>query len=270
MYQKTKKATAQKKMYPASSAAVICCDGPIGNSIVSRIAVKVIILLFISSSVSAQIWKDTTIAGLPTSSFTPHAEAKFPAMVYLHGVGERGDNLNLLCIKSHPSPLYYAKDTLDNVPVDYFVLAPQLPKTYGSWPTAKVYEIIKYVRSLPQVDSTQIWLVGHSLGGGGVYNIVTNATYQKSISAFVVIAPVSISTSKAQVICNAGINGRAYHAELDPITSYSSTANITQAVNALCFGRLELFTYKGSTSHAIVPKVFKDKTFVPWLKQQRR
>jgi len=102
---------------------------------------------------------------------------KFPLLVFLHGSGERGTDLEL--VKSH-SPFTYQH--LIKSPVA--ILAPQCPANMV-WDTNAVYELIIDITTKYNIDKSRIYLTGLSLGGWGAWKLV-----QEHPDVFAAVAPV--------------------------------------------------------------------------------
>lgn len=102
---------------------------------------------------------------------------KFPLIVFLHGSGERGTDLEL--VKNH-SPFTY--QNLIQAPVA--ILAPQCPETIW-WDTNTLYQLILDVSSKYNVDKSRIYLTGLSMGGWGTWKLA-----EEHPELFAAIAPV--------------------------------------------------------------------------------
>ncbi|MDF1739201.1 MAG: prolyl oligopeptidase family serine peptidase [Verrucomicrobiales bacterium] len=105
-------------------------------------------------------------------------EKAWPLMVFLHGAGERGDNLDL--VKVHGPP----KRVEAGEKFPFILASPQCPA--GSWWSDEpVLELIDHLESTYRVDKTRIYLTGLSMGGYGTWHFATKAPKR-----FAAIAPV--------------------------------------------------------------------------------
>jgi predicted peptidase len=90
---------------------------------------------------------------------------KWPLILFLHGRGERGNNLDLL--KIHPLP-----GILDQqADFPFIVVSPQLPADYLWWSDKiKSLNIFLYhIQAMYSVDPQRIYLTGISMGGFGTW-----------------------------------------------------------------------------------------------------
>lgn len=107
---------------------------------------------------------------------------KWPLILFLHGMGERGNDLKL--IKKHPLPK--TLDEQKDFPA--VVVSPQLPLDKELWdnyidPLKKLLDRIKLKYS---IDTQRVYLTGLSMGGAGTWNFALR--YPKYFAAIVPIA----------------------------------------------------------------------------------
>jgi len=86
------------------------------------------------------------------------AKTRWPLMIFLHGSGERGSDLDR--VKVHGPP-----KIADRNPAFPFVLvSPQLPADQG-WDLAKLSTLLDHSIATLRIDPARIYLTGLSLGG---------------------------------------------------------------------------------------------------------
>ncbi|HPC95888.1 MAG TPA: prolyl oligopeptidase family serine peptidase [Sedimentisphaerales bacterium] len=107
-------------------------------------------------------------------------DQKWPLMLFLHGAGERGDNLDL--VKKHgPAKLV---EQGKNYP--FIVVSPQCPS--GQWWTEKTDALMALLDEIElnyAVDSCRIYLTGLSMGGFGTWTLAC-----RHPERFAAIAPI--------------------------------------------------------------------------------
>ncbi|HTL07046.1 MAG TPA: PKD domain-containing protein [Chitinophagaceae bacterium] len=128
--------------------------------------------------------------------FTPpdYGSQRHPLIIFLHGIGERGNGTSQLNIVANNGiPLYCRmgasmRFTVGGQTSSFVVLSPQLSTQYGYWPTFYVKEMINYAKANLQIDPNRIYITGLSLGGGGIWRVITDTynfdhTFDASVAA---------------------------------------------------------------------------------------
>ena len=118
--------------------------------------------------------------------YTPsNPTEQMPLIVYLHGGSGKGDDLGLITSEDG-FPKYLQSGELGDVMA--YVLIPQLPSSQKGWVNVSqpLYDLIQAVVSEFHIDTGNISLTGHSMGGTGTWNLA--AEYP---SLFARIAPLS-------------------------------------------------------------------------------
>lgn len=90
---------------------------------------------------------------------------KWPLLVFLHGAGERGDDLNLL-MKHGPPKLIAAGQKFEAI-----VVCPQVP-TGEFWNPHGVKALVDSVKQSHRVDEARVYLTGISMGGFGTFDTI--------------------------------------------------------------------------------------------------
>jgi predicted peptidase len=105
-------------------------------------------------------------------------DRKWPLLIFLHGAGERGDNLD--AVKMHGPPMLAERGKK----FPFIVVAPQCPKD-SWWPWEPVMPLIESLEKELRVDADRIYLTGLSMGGYGTWNLATR--YPEKFAA---VAPI--------------------------------------------------------------------------------
>jgi len=105
-------------------------------------------------------------------------QEKWPLIVFLHGSGERGSNLEH--VKKHGPP-----KIVDNKrDFEFIVVSPQVPGR-ERWDADKVVQLTDQVTKSLKVDPDRVYLTGLSLGGYGTWTTVA-----KHPNHFAAIVPI--------------------------------------------------------------------------------
>lgn len=107
-------------------------------------------------------------------------EQKWPLMLFLHGAGERGSDLNKVKVHGPPKIVGAGKD------LPFIIVSPQCPD--NDWWTQKNEELINLLDDIQQrydVDAERVYLTGLSMGGYGTWDLAS--TYPERFAAIVPI-----------------------------------------------------------------------------------
>jgi predicted peptidase len=110
--------------------------------------------------------------------YEAEAEKKWPLIVFLHGAGERGEDVQKVGVHGPP------KRVREGADLPFLIASPQCPT--GEWWTEQpVLELIDHLEKTLRVDASRIYLTGLSMGGYGTWHFATLAPHR-----FAAIAPV--------------------------------------------------------------------------------
>ncbi len=183
---------------------------------------------------------------------------KFPLMVFLHGSGERGNDLEK--VKNH-SPFTYR----NLMKTDVAILAPQCPENTW-WDSNEIYELIQSIVSTYNVDKSCIYLTGLSMGGWGTWKLATEHP-----ELFAAVAPVCGVTDvnifkNVEVLKNTPVH--IFHGALDDIVSPNMSMDIYQKlkkVNPNC--SLTIFP---NDNHNSWDSTYSNPEFYEWMFAQKK
>lgn len=185
-----------------------------------------------------------------------------PLIVYLHGSSGKGDDLNIL-MNEDGFPQYLKNGQLGDVPA--YILIPQLPAEKRGWASVSqsVYQLISETVSTYQIDSDNISLTGHSMGGTGTWNLA--AQYPQM---FARIAPLSGSArgQAAQLEALKEIPVWAFVGSDDTVILPEYSENAVSELNALG-GNAQITIFEGADHFAVPSQTYLDPSIslVNWL-----
>lgn len=192
--------------------------------------------------------------------YTPDNCTKgLPLMVFLHGAGERGDDLELVNVNAVPKLIKNG-----SIEVPAIVLCPQCPQNFV-WNNLviKLKALIDSVAKEYDVDLNKISITGISMGGYGTWEM--GLTYPEFFCA---IAPV----------CGGGLSWRcnaltkmpiwAHHGDADATVPVSNSLEMVDKVNAMG-GHAKLTIYHG-VGHNSWDPAYTETVLISWLLQQKR
>lgn len=204
-----------------------------------------------------------------------NAENKFPIVLFLHGQGERGDDNRS---QLDNGGKFFAQDSI-MLAFPAYVVFPQCPKSYfWSYNTAPerpdpsglratkeetpimtaVMELIESMAQWHEVDASRIYVVGISMGGMAVYDLVC-----RHPDVFAAAVPICGAVDPERLTSAIGVPFRIYHGKKDDVIPViaSEVAYNTLKSNG---GEAELveFAYEG---HDCWDAAFGMPDFLLWI-----
>lgn len=203
------------------------------------------------------------------------ASKRYPLIVFLHGIGERGDGaagldilLNFLRntwnnIEKALQTVY----TVGGVKYEFIMVAPQLPQTAGSWQNSYVDKALTYAGIEFFIDWTKVYLTGVSLGGGGVWGYASSSL--ANAQKFAAIAPVCgvYGLVNAANLAKANVGVWAFHAKNDTVVGVGNTTGQVSSVNSLTPVLPAKQTLYDTGDHYIWGRVY-DPTGTPGIEKE--
>ncbi|MCC6895034.1 MAG: prolyl oligopeptidase family serine peptidase [Anaerolineae bacterium] len=147
---------------------------------------------------------------LPPEYDANDTSKRWPLILFLHGFGERGDNvsdLNILNVTGLPQSLEQGKD------IPFIVVSPQCPR-YSWWTlhTGALKSLTETIIADYPVDPSRVYLTGLSMGGYGSWTL--GASYPELFAA---VAPICGGGVASEVAGLKDVPVWAFHGELDDV-----------------------------------------------------
>ncbi len=183
----------------------------------------------------------------------------WPLLVFLHGSGERGDNLDL--VKVH-GPLKHV-DQGQNF--NFIILAPQCPVN-EDFDSETLFSLISQIAEMYKVDKDRIYVTGLSMGGAATWDLaMLHPEY------FAAIAPVCGYVNrnypfKAEALKNLPV--WVFHGANDDVVPVHREANMVAALEY--FGNKVKFSIYPTANHDAWTETYKNPELYEWLLKQRR
>lgn len=153
--------------------------------------------------------------------FPEKAKGKVPLMIFLHGSGERGSNIDAVKVNG---PLMHKG--LMKEPVA--ILAPQCPADTW-WDTDAVYQLIKEIQKKYPIDETRIYLTGLSMGGWGTLKLAME--HPEMFAAVVSVCAPTDRVMMANAHQYKNLNLKIFHGGMDDVVLPENAFNFYQSVH---------------------------------------
>lgn len=185
---------------------------------------------------------------------------RWPLVMFLHGSGERGTDINKVRYNGPP------RLVMDGRQYPFVMCSPQLDPSSDEdreWDVAPLHALLGVLLQRLRVDPERVTATGLSLGGMGVWSWA--ASYPEDLAG---IAPVC-GFGPEQGLCRArSVPVRAYHGKDDDVVPLARDQASVDALRA-CGGEVSFTVYPG-VGHAAWLPAYEDPDLVPWLMSRRR
>lgn len=194
------------------------------------------------------------------SGYAASGDERWPLVLFLHGAGERGDDLERVKAWGPPKMAAAGED------LPYIMVAPQCPagETWNT-NTALLLGLLDQIESEYRVDLSRVYVTGLSMGGYGTWSLAAAAPER-----FAAIAPVCGGAADP-FWRTAGLKDTpiwAFHGSEDTVVPVSASVNAVEAVRR-AGGAAKLTVYEGVGHGSWIP-AYEDEEFWEWFLSQTR
>ena len=186
-------------------------------------------------------------------------DGKLPMIIFLHGAGERGTDIEKVKVHGPPKLVESQKD------FPFIVLSPQCP-TGERWRPHQLAALIDEVISKYPVDTDRLYLTGLSMGGYGSWDLS-----QAYPDKFAAIAPIcggnDINSWMVDKIKH--LPSWVFHGALDNVVPVGQSAMIVRALKAV---EADVkFTVYPEAGHDSWTETYANPTLYEWfLKHEKK
>ena len=186
---------------------------------------------------------------------------KTPVILFLHGAGERGTDVNQ--VKRHGPPKLLEKGT-DLAVKDFVVISPQCPPDRW-WQVHEVLALLDGVlKDLPHADLDRVYLTGLSMGGFGTWEVAT-----REPERFAAIAPICGGGNPRTARRLKDMPTWAFHGDKDDVVPLSASVEMVEAVKKAGNETIE-FTRYPDAKHDSWTATYDNPELYAWFLRHRR
>jgi predicted peptidase len=193
------------------------------------------------------------------------AAKSWPLMLFLHGAGERGNEIWKVAVHGPP------KHATNGVHLPFILVAPQCPEGQ-QWSNEILLGLLDEVCAKYKVDQTRLYLTGLSMGGYGTWNL--GLSYPAKFAA---IAPICgggemitvllSGTDKQQAIKSLGV--WAFHGAKDNVVPLSESERMVEALKRAGHPSVKLTVYP-EANHDSWTETYKNPELYQWFLGHQR
>lgn len=195
---------------------------------------------------------------LPFLCYQPsefQAETKLPLLIFLHGAGERGTDLEL--VKKHGPPKLI--DQGEELP--FVVVSPQCP--LDQWWAMRenmngLAQLTQYIQSEYSIDTAQTYLTGLSMGGYGAWAMAAD-----NPDLYAAIIPICGGADLATTENLKSTPAWAFHGREDEIVPLIRSVEIVDAVSKI--GGDARLTIYDNVQHDSWSITYANREIYDWL-----
>lgn len=184
------------------------------------------------------------------------SEAQWPMMLFLHGAGERGSDLEQ--VKAHGPPKLVSQGQA----LPFVIVAPQCPRGQY-WTVALLSDLLDEATSSYRVDRDRIYVTGISMGGYGTWHLACAEP-----GRFAAIIPICGGGDPRQACRLQDLPIWAFHGAKDTIVPLDESERMVNAVNR-CGGSAKLTIYAEAGHDSWTP-TYENPAIYEWLLAHRR
>ncbi|MGE0605628.1 MAG: PHB depolymerase family esterase [Pirellulales bacterium] len=184
------------------------------------------------------------------------AQDSWPLLLFLHGSGERGDNLDLVKVHGPPKLIAAGKQ------FPFIVVSPQCPAG-RAWEPIELVALLDDIASRHNVDQDRIYVTGLSMGGYGSWRLASYAP-----DRLAAIAPICGGGETFWARSFAHLPVWAFHGAKDTGVPPERSQSMVAALEKL--GGHPKLTLYPEAGHDSWTQTYDNPEFYEWLLKQKR
>jgi predicted peptidase len=197
--------------------------------------------------------------------YQPRGKKRWPLMLFLHGAGERGDDLKK--ITAHGPP----KLVKNNPAFPFILVSPQCPED-EVWSDEALLGLLDEVSRKHKVDTNRVYLTGLSMGGYATWSLGL-----KHPERFAAIAPICGGGETIDVLLASGKKSTAlkslgiwaFHGAKDPTVPVQESERMIASLKKAGARHVELTVYPEAQHDSWTETYNNEKLYGWFLKHER-
>lgn len=204
-------------------------------------------------------WTDaaagTAAVALP-EGYDADPDRAWPLLLFLHGAGERGDDLARVGIHG---PLKERRAGRD---IPMVIVAPQVPEG-ERWTVGRVAAALDAALGQYRIDPDRVYITGLSMGGFGTWEAIARMPER-----FAAAVPVCGGGLWLGIGAARGVPVWAFHGAMDPVVPVEASVSMVRALREA--GGDVRFTVYPDAGHDAWSETYADPALYDWLLSHRR
>jgi predicted peptidase len=192
-------------------------------------------------------------------------KTKLPLLLFLHGAGERGDDLEV--VKKHgPPKLCTAQPATEKTAQadwPFITVSPQCAKE-NRWDAAVLAKLVDHIAASQQADEKRLYVTGLSMGGSGTWSIIA-----ANPDKFAAAVPMCGRGDAAAVEKMVSLPIWVFHGAKDTGSPVTLSQTMVDAIKKAGGEKVKL-TIDPDAGHDCWTKAYADPALYRWLLEQKR
>ena len=180
-------------------------------------------------------------------------DKRWPLVLFLHGAGERGDDLNFVKRHGPPKLVEQGKD------FPFILISPQCPLGQR-WDALELSTLLDEVEKIYRVDENRVYVTGLSMGGEGTWKLI-----MAEPDRFAAAAPVCGRTGSSYLdACKLkNLPIWIFHGAMDDVVSLDESVRMVKALEKC--GNDVKFTVYPKANHNAWTETYNNEELYKWL-----
>ena len=190
---------------------------------------------------------------------------RWPLILFLHGAGERGNDLSKVAAHGPPRLVKEGKD------FPFIIVSPQCPAG-ERWDNELLLTLLDVIEASYRVDPNRVYLTGLSMGGFGTWSLGLAHP-----DKFAAIAPICgggdlidvLLAEKKRAVALKTLGVWAFHGAKDPVVRPEESERMVEALKKFGCKDVELTVYPDA-QHDSWTETYNNPRLFEWFLEHRR
>jgi predicted peptidase len=182
------------------------------------------------------------------------SQKNFPLVLFLHGAGERGTDIEKVKTHGLPKLINQGKD------FPFIVVSPQCPDDIF-WNVDILIKLLDEIESNYRVDKNKIYVTGLSMGGHGTWELAL-----RQPNRFAAIAPVCGWTDTSRACSIAHLPIWVFHGAKDVVVPVTASEQMVDKLKS-CGSNVKLTIYP-EANHDSWTETYNNEELYKWFLEQ--
>ena len=187
----------------------------------------------------------------------------WPLVLFLHGAGERGTNVNKVGVHGPPKLVNAGRE------FPFILVSPQCPENQ-TWDNGALLALIDSLQAELHVDASRVYVTGLSMGGYGTWSLATQHPER-----FAAVAPICGGGDRIRALLPAqrealkSIGVWAFHGGKDNVVPIAESERMVDAFKKAGVSDIQ-FTVYPDDGHDSWTHAYNEPKFFDWLLSHHR